>query len=177
MNVFDSWASLLHTGLAGVIAYTALVLLLRTSGKRTLAKLNAFDLVVTVAIGSTLASIMTSSDFPLLNGLLALALLVGLQFVVAWLVVRVPSFSRLIKSEPSLLVYEGRILDGALRRSRLNRDEILATVRGAGQADLADVHAIVLETDGSLSVVPASTAAAAASSLADVRRPERLGQA
>ena len=53
MNFFDNWQSLAHTALSGVLAYTMLVLLLRTSGKRTLSKLNAFDLVVTVALGST----------------------------------------------------------------------------------------------------------------------------
>ena len=171
MPFFDSWSSLLHTALAGVLAYAALVLLLRTSGKRTLAKLNAFDLVVTVALGSTLASVMTSSSLPLANGLLALGLLVALQFVVASLATRLPWFNRLLKSEPTLLFYQGRMLDAALRRSRLNRDEILATVRSSGTGDLADVHAVILETDGSLSVVPASDEPPTSSALADVRRP------
>lgn len=147
------------------------MLLLRTSGKRTLAKLNAFDLVVTVALGSTLASVMTSATLPLANGLLALALLIVLQFVVASLATRLPWFNRLLKSEPTLLFYQGRMLDAALRRSRLTHDEILATVRSSGARDLADVHAVILETDGSLSVVPASGESPASSSLADVRRP------
>jgi uncharacterized membrane protein YcaP (DUF421 family) len=170
MYFFDSWDSLLRTGLAGVIAYGVLVLLLRASGKRTLAKLNAFDLVVTVALGSTLASVITSSELPLANGLLALALLVGLQFVVAWLGVRLHWVSRLVKSEPTLLVYDGRMLDTALRRSRLNREEVLATVRSAGKGDLASVQAVVLETDGSLSVIARSGEPAADSTLSDVAR-------
>ena len=55
--LFDSWAGLGRTLLVGPLAYVALVLLLRISGKRTLTKLNAFDLVVTVALGSTLATV------------------------------------------------------------------------------------------------------------------------
>ena len=64
MNFFDNWQSLAHTAWSGLLAYTLLVVLLRTSGKRTLSKLNAFDLVVTVALGSTLASVMTSDRLP-----------------------------------------------------------------------------------------------------------------
>ena len=88
MNFFDSWQSLVHTLMSGVLAYALVVVLLRTSGKRTLSKLNAFDLVVTVALGSTLASVMTSDQLPLVNGLLALTLLIALQFIVAWLIAR-----------------------------------------------------------------------------------------
>ena len=62
---FDEWSVLLRTGLIGVLAYVGLILLLRCSGKRTLSKMNAFDFVVTVALGSTLASILVSKDVAL----------------------------------------------------------------------------------------------------------------
>ena len=88
MTFFDSWTSLGQTALHPLMAYAALILFLRTSGQRTLAKLNAFDLVVTVALGSTLASIVTSDRLPLANGVLALAMLIALQYVVAWATLR-----------------------------------------------------------------------------------------
>ncbi|MDP9439064.1 MAG: DUF421 domain-containing protein, partial [Actinomycetota bacterium] len=59
--VFDSWVGLFRVAAVGTAAYFALVLLLRISGKRTLSKINAFDLVVTVALGSTLATVLLSS--------------------------------------------------------------------------------------------------------------------
>jgi uncharacterized membrane protein YcaP (DUF421 family) len=170
MTFFESWSSLLRTLLSGVATYAAIVVLLRVSGKRTLAKLNAFDLVVTVAIGSTLASVMTSATLPLADGLLALALLVALQYLVAWLAVRVRWFRRILKSEPQLFFYEGRFLDAAMRRARLSHDELLAAARSSGQGDLASVRAIVLETDGSLSVLPAGEGTVESSALRDVRR-------
>ena len=174
MIFFDSWAGLGRTALAGVVAYAALLLLLRLSGKRTLAKLNAFDLVVTVALGSTLASVLTSRDLPLADGLFALGLLVALQFVIAWVSVRSAGFRRLVKSEPELLFHHGTYLDGALRQARLSRDEILAVVREAGIEDVAGVRAVVLETDGSISVIGPSGGPAHASSLTDVRRPPSM---
>ncbi len=73
---FNGWAVLGRTLLIGVLAYLSLIIMLRVSGKRTLAKMNAFDLVVTVAIGSTLATIVLSKSVALAEGLLALALLV-----------------------------------------------------------------------------------------------------
>ena len=89
MNVlFDGWAGICRVLLVAPLAYVALVILLRVSGKRTLSKFNAFDLVVTVALGSTLATILLSKDVPLMDGVAALALLIVLQYGVSWLSVR-----------------------------------------------------------------------------------------
>ena len=81
---FDSWSDIIRILAVGTAAYLALVVLLRLSGKRTLAKLNAFDWVVSVALGSTLATVLLSSDVSWSEGAVALVLLAALQFVVAW---------------------------------------------------------------------------------------------
>jgi uncharacterized membrane protein YcaP (DUF421 family) len=151
---FDSWTGLGRVLVVGTLAYFALVLTLRVSGKRTLSKLNAFDLVVTVALGSTLATVLLSKDVALAEGLLALTLLVLLQFVLAWLSVRSPRVQELLKSEPTLLLYEGRFLDGAMRQERITREEVLAALRGSGVSEPEQAAAVVLESDGSISVVP-----------------------
>ena len=150
---FDSWSGLLRVLVVGALAYGALVAMLRVTGKRTLAKMNAFDLVVTVALGSTLATVLLSKDVALAEGLLAFALLAGLQFAVAWLSVRSKPFRQMIKSEPRLLVSSGEILDSAMRDERVTRDEVLSAARSSGYAGLEDIEAVVLETDGSFSVV------------------------
>jgi uncharacterized membrane protein YcaP (DUF421 family) len=79
---------LLRTLLVGSLAYAALVVLLRLSGKRTLSKWNMFDLVVTVAFGSTLATALLSKDTSLMQGVAAFALLVALQWALTWASVR-----------------------------------------------------------------------------------------
>jgi uncharacterized membrane protein YcaP (DUF421 family) len=151
--LFDTWFGLLRVLVVGTLAYTALVLLLRVSGKRTLAKLNAFDLIVTVALGSTLATVLLSKSVALIEGLAAFALLAGLQYLVAWLSVRSPRFSDLVKSEPTLLLHRGRFLEGAMRSQRVTRAEVLAALRSSGAVEAGQVAAVVLETDGSLSVI------------------------
>lgn len=72
----------------GVCPYAGLVMILRVTGRRTLSKMNAFDFVVTVALGSTLTSAMLSSDVSVLEALLAFALLCALQFAITFVSVR-----------------------------------------------------------------------------------------
>lgn len=150
---FDSWADLGRILVVGPLAYLALVAVLRVSGARTLSKLNAFDLVVTVALGSTLATVLLSSDVSLAEGVLGLVLLVLLQFVVSRGSHRWPAVERVVKSEPVLLYRRG-FLDVPMRRARVTRDEVRQAARASGRAALDGVEAVVLETDGTLSVLP-----------------------
>ena len=173
---FDTWAGVARTLVVGSLAYAGLVILLRWSGKRTLSKMNAFDFIVTVAIGSTLATVLLSKTVPLAEGLLALMLLIGLQFVVTWSSVRIGLVRRLVTGEPQLLLDHGRLLPVALRRARVTEGEVRAAVREAGVCDLAVVTAVVLETDGSLSVLRRGEGEGL-SSLADVRRPDTADSA
>ena len=150
---FDSWSSIGRTALVGIAAYLALVVFLRLSGKRTLAKMNAFDLVVTVALGSTLSTILVSKQVPLADGLVGLAVLIALQFVVAWSSVRFRRVERLVKNPVSLLLYRGEFRDGDMRRQRVTEEEVRSAARSAGIPDLADVAAVLLESDGTFSVI------------------------
>ncbi|MGY1780607.1 DUF421 domain-containing protein [Geodermatophilus sp. SYSU D01036] len=153
---FDAWSDLGRILAVGASAYVTVVLVLRVSGKRTLAKLNAFDLVVTVALGSTLATILLSSDVSWTEGALALALLALLQSLVAWVTVRRPAARRLMTARPTLLLRSGCVLPAALRDTRMTVDEVRQAVRAAGSGDLSSIAAVVLESDGSLSVIPDS---------------------
>jgi uncharacterized membrane protein YcaP (DUF421 family) len=167
--LFDSWSGLGRVVLVGTLAYVALICLLRISGKRTLTKLNAFDLVVTVALGSTLATVLLSKSVALAEGVLALGLLISLQYAIARLSVRWPRFQGAIKAEPTLLVHRGRFLPAAMRAERITREEILAAMRASGAPDAEKIAAVVLETDGSLSVVPEAHDSGALPTLDTVR--------
>ena len=156
---FDSWHGLMRVIVVGVLAYAGVIAILRFSGKRTLAKMNAFDLVVTVALGSTLATILLSKDVALFEGLLALVVLTLLQFVIAWGSVRWRWLEHLAKSRPRRLLSDGVIDEAALRQERVTREELLAAVRSQGFGGLEAITAVVLETDGSFSVIPHSHAA------------------
>ncbi len=151
--LFKGWGPIVRVVVMGVLAYAGLLVILRTSGKRTLSKMNAFDLIVTVALGSMLSTILMSRQTGLADGLTGLAVLVALQYAVAWLSIRSPGFKKLIKSEPTLLFFQGEFLERAMREQRVVKDEVLTAIRQSGTVRLSEVRAVVLETDGSFTVV------------------------
>lgn len=150
---FQDWQGIIRTLAVGVLAYAALVLFLRISGKRTLAKLNAFDLVVTVALGSTLSAILLQESIALADGAMALALLIVLQFLVTWLSVRWRGFARMVRAEPALLVRNGEFCSDSMHRERITEGEVLSAIRSNGGRGIDDVSAVFLESDGSISVI------------------------
>jgi len=150
---FDDWTGLGRAAVTGVTAYIGLIVLLRLTGKRTLSKLNAFDLVVTVALGSILATALLSKDVPLLEGLTGFAVLVVLQLIVTWLSVRSAVVRQLVRAEPALLYYRGEFRHGTLRTERMTENEVYQAVRMSGRGGLEQVEAVVLESDGTMSVI------------------------
>lgn len=154
--LFNDWYSLVRVVVVGSLAYAGLILLLRISGKRTLSKMNAFDLIVTVALGSTLATVLLSKDVVLAEGVAAFALLIALQYLITWSSVRWHYVERLVKAEPSLLFFQGQFLEKTLRRQRVTHAEVHAAVRAQGMPRLEDVAAVVQETDGSMTVLKKS---------------------
>ena len=150
---FQNWSGIVRTLVVGTLAYAALVMTLRVSGNRTLAKLNAFDLIVTVALGSVLASILLSEGVALAEGIVAFLLLIGLQYLVAYLSVRSRGFAQIVRSEPALLARNGDPLPEAMHRARVTRAELDSVLRNQGFDDVSQTATVILESDGSFSVV------------------------
>lgn len=147
------WGPLVRILVVGVPMYVTLVVFLRISGSRTLSTMNAFDFVVTVAIGSAFGRALTTKDVALAEAVLAFGLLVALQYAVTWIQVRWPAFGRVVTNPPSLLYFRGEVLDDPMRRQRVSEAELRTAVRKNDHGSLADVEAIVLESSGELSVI------------------------
>jgi uncharacterized membrane protein YcaP (DUF421 family) len=150
---FDDWESLFRTLTITILAYIAMIFLLRSSGKRTLSKMNAFDFIVTVALGSALAAVSLNKSIALIDGVLAFFLLIFLQYVITWLSVRYKSVKHLITSKPTLLLYKGELLDDALKKERVTIEEIHSAARNGGQADLTKIDVMILESTGEITVI------------------------
>lgn len=150
---FDSWSGIFRVIVVGAAAYVFLIAALRVFGKRTLSQMNAFDFIVTVALGSTLATILLSSNVAWVEGVTALLLLAVLQFLVAWLSTKWGLFHRAVTARPALLVSEGKICDGATRANRVTESQVMQAIRSGGYGDITLVAAVVLETNGTLSVI------------------------
>ncbi len=151
--LFQDWDNVIRRVIVGLMAYVALGLYLRISGKRTLAKLNAFDFVVTVALGSSLSAIMLQESIALAEGAAALAVLIIAQFGVTYGSARSAGLAKLVRSAPSLLAHGGTFCSGTMRREHLTQEEALGAIRNHGGSAVAEAENLILESDGTLSVV------------------------
>jgi uncharacterized membrane protein YcaP (DUF421 family) len=128
------------------------MVLLRGSGKRTLSKLNAFDFVFVVAVGSVFASTIISKDVTLVEGVASMTTLILIQVTLAELAMRFPAVERIINGKPTLLLSHGKFIPRALKKERVTEEEVRGAIRAKGVNRVEDVDAVILENDGSLSV-------------------------
>lgn len=150
---FDNWGSIITIIYVTPVAYIAIVLLLRVSGKRTLSKMNAFDFVVTIALGSVLAGVALDKNIPLLNGVTAMLMFIIFQFLFTWLSVRIRFIQTLITSRPALIFYHGNFLHQVMKKERLTEEEIYSAARIQGLSSLDGVDMIILETTGDIAFI------------------------
>ena len=146
-----SWGELASLVPSAAGIYLTVILLTRLTGVRALAKMSSFDFAATVAVGSTVASVAVGST-PLASGVAALALLYGLQYLVATLRRR-KVLGGTVDNSPILLMAGSEVLDGNLRHARVSRAELWSQLRLAGIHRRDEVHAVVMETTGDISVL------------------------
>jgi uncharacterized membrane protein YcaP (DUF421 family) len=134
--------------------YLVILAGLRLAGKREIGQMTVFDLVVLLLIANAVQNAMVGPDTSLTGGVLAAAILLLLNAVVARLRLRWPRLRRMIEGSPTLLVLHGEVIPGHLRREGLDRETLETALREHGVADVTGVEMAVLEIDGSISVVP-----------------------
>lgn len=152
---FKDWESMYHIAMVAVVSYLALFLFIRISGKRTLAKLNAFDFVVSVTLGSTLSS-MILKKVTVAEGCVALIVIIALQFLLAYFAKKSKVMEKVINSSPTLLFYNGEFLRDAMKKDLITEEEIYAEVRQYRLESMDDVRAVVMELNGEMTVVKKS---------------------
>lgn len=152
--LYRGWEPIARIVVIGLAGYVTLLLLVRVGGQRTLAQLTPFDVLITVTLGSAFGRVLTAENVGLAEVFAVLALLVALQWLVALLRERVPPVARLLRPPAILLVYRGEPDRRAMRRQRVTEEDLSVAARESGLGTLDDVHAMVLEADGALSVVP-----------------------
>ncbi|KIN65850.1 Membrane protein-like protein [Sulfitobacter noctilucae] len=151
---FDGFDGLLRTICAAVFLYVAVVVAVRIFGKRSTSQMNNFDWIVTVGIGSLMASGVMLEDVTVIESVAAIYVLLGLQWALTRSMLSSDEVTKAIKSEPTLLLHRGEVIEAAMKRERLTMAELHAAVRGAGLSRIEDVQWVILETNSSLSVIP-----------------------
>lgn len=150
------WTNLVVLPAVAVGAYVWLIFVLRLTGKRSLSKLNAFDFAMTVALGSALATVIIDQSVGILRGAVALAMLALLQYVLTKLSLWSRFIRKTVRSSPTLLVRDGKLFNDAMYYERVTTDELAEAIRNKGHGRLDEIGAVILETDGSFSVIPRS---------------------
>lgn len=153
---WNGYEPLLRVVVVGTLTYIGIILLLRVSGKRTLMSMNAFDFIITIAMGSAFGRLLTAKQVSLAEGFVTFALLVSLQYIVSWFEARSEKFASFVTGNPTLLYYQGQFLEREMKKQRVRKTEMLSAARAQKLENLDQVEAIIIETSGSLSVIKKS---------------------
>ncbi len=152
--LFISLDNLLRVALSVPLLYFAVIGFIRISGKRSTSQMNNFDWIVTVAMGSLVASGIVLKNVAVVEVWLAIFLLLALQYVVTKSIMHNDTLSDLVRAEPALLLHKGKFIRAAMEAERVSEKEICAAIRGSGIQDIDQVWAVTLETDATFSVLP-----------------------
>lgn len=136
-----------------LVFYTAVIVATRLRGLRSFAKLSAYDFVMTLAVGSLLASTIVAKDPPLLLALTALTTIYVMQYVASVARRRWKWLEDLTSNDPLLLMEDGEFLEENMRDAHITHDELYAKLREANVTHLSQVRAVVLETTGDMNVL------------------------
>ncbi len=137
-----------------VVIYLALLLGFRALGKRQIGQFTLFDLVLILLIANAVQPAITGSDTSLVGGLIIIATLLGFNWAIDWLETNVPFFQNLFLGHPTVIAEDGQWLRDAMRREGVDLLEAEAALREHGIESVEQVRQVVLEVDGTISVVP-----------------------
>jgi uncharacterized membrane protein YcaP (DUF421 family) len=154
VEIPDFGSSLVDVAVRTAIIYVVLIVGLRLAGKRNVGQLSIFDLIVLLVIADAVQNAMVGENTTLAGGVVAAVTLLSLDKVLDIVSTRVPRIRRVLEGEAQDLIRDGAVLEAALSKEGIDNDELAAALRAHGVLDAADVALAVLETDGSISVVP-----------------------
>ncbi|HLW60519.1 MAG TPA: YetF domain-containing protein [bacterium] len=152
-NLFVPDLSVAEKIVRPVLVYVFLVIAVRLAGRRELAQLNSFDLVVLMMLANTVQNATIGNDNSMVGGLIGVSALLLVNYLVVRLFYRYPRIDRLVEGSPTELIREGRVLSGALAHEAITEEELMEAIRKQGLGTVAEVDRAVLETGGAISIV------------------------
>ena len=141
-----------ETALGAIMMFVVIIVFTRIIGLRSFAKFTAYDFAFTVAIGSIISSILTSST-TIAHGSIAIGSLLILTYIFSTLQKKYSGLNNLISNKPLLLMDKTEILYDNLQHARIEKTQLIAKLREANVLDFNQVEAVVLESTGDISVL------------------------
>jgi len=138
------------------ILFFIMYLLLRMLGKRELSQVTPFELVVLIVMGDLVQQGITHNDFSITGAVLAISTIAFWALALSWISYLSPRAERVLEGVPRILVRDGEVVKGNMRRDRITRSELEIEMRLAGIAHISDVAWAILEPNGKISFIGAS---------------------
>ncbi|XUK68259.1 DUF421 domain-containing protein [Pseudomonas yamanorum] len=139
--------------------YLVLMVLFKIAGRRSLAELTTFDLVLLMVIGEATQQALLGDDFSVTNAVLVIVTLIAIDIGLSLIKQRSRAFSRLLDGGPTILVEQGRLLHQRLKHARLDEEDILEASRSVqGVVDISQIKFAILERNGKISIIPYESA-------------------
>ena len=158
-----------------LLFYILIIVMVRVVGERTTSEFNNFDWIINVAVGSLAASGILLRNVASVDGIAAIVVLAACQYITTRLVMRSDDVADVVKAEPTLLTHKGEYLRDAMARTRISEEEIKTALRAARITANSDANWVVLETNGTMSVIPRQDVQwGDADALSDVNCPDEL---
>jgi uncharacterized membrane protein YcaP (DUF421 family) len=150
LNMSVHWLELVFRS---VVVYSALIIILRLTGKRQVGQLAPFDLVLLLVLSNAVQNSMNGGDNSLVGGLLSAVTLVTLNYLVGYATFKSKRLEAIIEGRPLLLIHNGRVLKDVLAHAKVTRHELEAALRQNGHACIDEVQSAILENNGAITVI------------------------
>lgn len=150
---FNDLDSLKGIVISAVLVYFFILIILKVSGKRTLSDLSVFDFVITITMGPIAGNTIISKNTSVIEGFVAIATLALLQYILVILNNKFKFIEKVLEIDPTLLYYKGKYFKKNMRDMRITKEDILQQVRTQSGTVLENVNAVILESNGKLSVI------------------------
>ncbi|MBU5676778.1 DUF421 domain-containing protein [Alkaliphilus sp. MSJ-5] len=137
-----------------LLLYLVVVVVIRMMGKRQVAEMQPFELVIMIMIAELAATPMEDVGIPLINGVIPIIALLSIQVLISYFALKSEKFRDFICGKPSILIHKGRIDQSELRRLRVSINDLLEALRNKDYFNISDVEYAILETNGQMSIVP-----------------------
>lgn len=172
-----AWSEMGWVVAGAVGIYLVVIAFTRAAGLRSFAKMSSFDFAATVAVGSSIATVMLTRSVSLARGIVALATLYGMQWMIATLRRRIGWVKKAVDNDPLLLMAGPDVLGDHLEHGRVSHSDLVAKLREANVNDLRQIRAVILESTGDISVLHGDVGGPGLDPalLEGVRGAERLG--
>jgi len=137
--------------------YFILIISMRLMGKRQLGELQASEFIIAIMLSEIATTPITNPEYPLSHAILSISALVSLEVLISALLIHSNRLKRLFYGKPVMLITKGKLDISAMKKNRIELDELLCELRQKGYSDLSQINYAILEENGKLSLFPKSS--------------------